>query len=210
MELIKTDFFVDAKYNPLHQDFITSKTKLAPGITMATFLGGIGDPVTLTHLLEERDKFLLAKQYTLQAHAMKTINDAGSNSEFENLRFQVVEGLYRPAEGEDLDVSDGINFLMSRGRAVVYELIGLDGKIDLTQTFNLAVYWKDNLLYEKLILDYDNYNPDNTLNAQIILVMPEIVPPWSVTYKNEIETRYNNINQTTNELLEVLKTTERA
>ena len=210
MELIKTDFFVDAKYNPLHQDFITSKTKLAPGITMATFLGGIGDPVTLTHLLEERDKFLLAKQYTLQAHAMKTINDAGSNSEFENLRLQVVEGLYRPAEGEDLDVSDGINFLMSRGRAVVYELIGLDGKIDLTQTFNLAVYWKDNLLYEKLILDYDNYNPDNTLNAQIILVMPEIVPPWSVTYKNEIETRYNNINQTTNELLEVLKTTERA
>ena len=210
MELIKTDFFVDAKYNPLHQDFITSKTKLAPGITMATFLGGVGDPVTLTHLLEERDKFLLAKQYVLQAHAMKTINDAGSNSEFKDYRLQVVEGLYRPAEGEDLDVSDGINFLMSRGRAVVYELIGLDGKIDLTQTFNLAVYWKDNLLYEKLILDYDNYNPDNTLNAQIILVMPEIVPPWSVTYKNEIETRYNNINQTTNELLEVLKTTERA
>lgn len=210
MELIKTDFFVDAKYNPLHQDFITSKTKLAAGITMATFLGGIGDPVTLTHLLEERDKFLLAKQYVLQAHAMKTINDAGSNSEFENLRLQVVEGLYRPAEGEDLDVSDGINFLMSRGRAVVYELIGLDGKIDLTQTFNLAIYWKDNLLYEKLILDYDNYNPDNTLNAQLILIMPEIVPPWSVTYKNEIETRYNNINQTTNELLEVLKTTERA
>ncbi len=210
MELIKTDFFVDAKYNPLHQDFITSKTKLAPGISMATFLGGIGDPVTLTHILEERDKFLLAKQYVLHAHAMKTVNDAGSNSEFKDYRLQVVEGLYRPAEGEDLDVSDGINFLMSKGRAVVYELIGLDGNIDLNKTFNLAVYWKDNLLYEKLILDYDNYNPDNTLNAQIILVMPEIVPPWSVTYKNEIETRYNNVNQTTNELLEVLKTTELA
>ena len=41
------------KYNPLFQDSITSKTKLAPGITMATFLGGVGDPVTLTHILEE-------------------------------------------------------------------------------------------------------------------------------------------------------------
>ena len=45
------------------------------------------------------------------------------------------------------------------------------------------------------------------LNAQIVLVMPEIIPPWNVTYKNEVETRYNNRNQATNELLEVLRTT---
>ena len=56
-------------------------------------------------------------------------------------------------------------------------------------------------------LDYDNYNPDNSLSAQIILVMPEVIPPWSVTYNNKIETRYNNVNQVNGELLEVLPTT---
>ena len=108
------------------------------------------------------------------------------------------------------DVSDGLNYLMSRGLAVVYELIGLDGKIAIEKTFDLAVYWKDNIQFDKMILDYDNYNPDNTLNAQIILVMPEVISPWTVTFNNNIETRYNNINQVTNELLEVLRTTASA
>ena len=207
MSLVKTDFFVDGKYNPVFQDFITSKTKLAPGITVGTFLGGIGDPVTLTHILEESEKLILAKQYSLQANAMKTINGTQVVSEFKDFRLQVVEGLYRPESTEDLDVSDGINYLMSKGRAVVYELIDFKGNVAVEKTFNLAIYWKDNLNFDKMILDYDNYNPDNSLSAQIILVMPEVIPPWSVTYNNKIETRYNNINQVNGELLEVLPTT---
>jgi len=210
MEVINTDFFVDAKYNPVFQDEITSKTKLAPGISMAKFLGGYGDPVTLTHILEDNDRLLLAKQYTLHAQAMKTINSTSATKEFKDFRLQVVEGLYRPEPGEDLDVSDGVNYMMSRGFAVVYELINLKGKTAVEKTFDLAVYWKDNLQFDKLILDYDNYNPDLTLNAQIILIMPEIIPPWNITYKNEVETRYNNRNQATNELLEVLRTTSAA
>lgn len=208
MSLVKTDFFVDAKYNPLFQDSITSKTKLAPGISMATFLGGVGDPVTLTHILEENERLILAKQYALHANAMKTINGAEAVDEFKDFRLQVVEGLYRPEESEELDVSDGVNYLMSKGRAVVYELIDFKGDIAVEKTFNLAIYWKDNLNFDKMILDYDNYNPDNSLNAQIILIMPEVIPPWSVTYNNKIETRYNNINQVTGELLEVLPTTD--
>jgi hypothetical protein len=208
MSLVKTDFFVDAKYNPLFQDSITSKTKLAPGISMATFLGGVGDPVTLTHILEESERLILAKQYTLHANAMKTINGIEAVDEFKDFRLQVVEGLYRPEESEELDVSDGVNYLMSKGRAVVYELIDFKGGIAVEKTFNLAIYWKDNLNFDKMILDYDNYNPDNSLNAQIVLIMPEVIPPWSVTYNNKIETRYNNINQVTGELLEVLPTTD--
>lgn len=208
MSLVKTDFFVDAKYNPLFQDSITSKTKLAPGISMATFLGGVGDPVTLTHILEENERLILAKQYALHANAMKTINGAEAVDEFKDFRLQVVEGLYRPEDSEDLDVSDGVNYLMSKGRAVVYELIDFKGDIAVEKTFNLAIYWKDNLNFDKMILDYDNYNPDNSINAQIILIMPEVIPPWSVTYNNKIETRYNNINQVTGELLEVLPTTD--
>tara|TARA_B100000085_G_C18560985_1_gene519526 strand:- start:3742 stop:4374 length:633 start_codon:yes stop_codon:yes gene_type:complete len=210
MAVSTVDLLVDAKYNPVFQDSITSKTKLAPGISMAKFLGGDNDPVTLTHITDDDQKVLLAKQYVLHAEAMRTINSKDATKEFKDFRLQVVEGLYRAEEGENLDVSDGLNYLMSRGQAVVYELIGLDGKIAIEKTFDLAVYWKDNIQFDKMILDYDNYNPDNTLNAQIILVMPEVISPWTVTFNNNIETRYNNINQVTNELLEVLRTTASA
>tara|TARA_Y100000114_G_scaffold118165_1_gene112628 strand:+ start:4302 stop:6323 length:2022 start_codon:yes stop_codon:yes gene_type:complete len=203
-QLVTVDFFVDPKYNPVFQDIITSRTKLAPGIPMATFLGGIGDSVTLTHILEDEEKLRLAKQYVLHAHAVKLIRNAASTSRFGDFRLQVVEGLYRPEPGENLDVSDGINYLMSRGQAVVYELIGNDGEISNERTFELAMFWKNNLQFEKLIVDYDTYNPDGSINSQIILIMPEITPPWSLTYKNEVETRYNNNVQTTNELIEIL------
>ena len=197
----------EPNFNPVFADEITSRTRLAPGITMATFLGGSGDPVTLTHILDDNVRLKLAKQYTLHARVLRSVNSFSAVKEFKDFRLQVAEGLYRAEEGEELDVSDGINFLMSRGRAVVYELINMKGEIAIEKTFDLAVYLKDTLNFEKLILDYDNYNPDGSLNAQIIIVMPEITPPWTVTYKNEVETRYNNFSQVTNELMEALPTT---
>ena len=197
----------EPNFNPVFADEITSRTRLAPGITMATFLGGSGDPVTLTHILDDNVRLKLAKQYTLHARVLRSVNSFTAVKEFKDFRLQVAEGLYRAEEGEELDVSDGINFLMSRGRAVVYELINMKGEIAIEKTFDLAVYLKDTLNFEKLILDYDNYNPDGSLNAQIIIIMPEITPPWTVTYKNEVETRYNNFSQVTNELMEALPTT---
>ena len=92
---------------------------------------------------------------------------------------------------------------MTNGRAVVYELIGSDGKIAFDKTFDLAVYLKNNINYDKLILNYDSYNPDGTLHVDIILIMPEIISPWRVTYNKIIETRFNNSVQTTGELLEI-------
>src|SRR6056300_51649 len=192
-----TEALPEPNFNPVFQDEITSRTRLAPGITMATFLGGSGDPVTLTHILDDHVRLKLAKQYTLHARVLRSVNSYNAVKEFKDFRLQVVEGLYRPEEGEELDVSDGLNYLMSRGRAVVYELINMRGEIAIEKTFDLAVYLKDTLNFEKLILDYDNYNPDGSLNAQIIIIMPEITPPWTVTYKNEVETRYNNFSQVT-------------
>ena len=71
-------------------------------------------------------------------------------------------------------------------------------------------HWDNVVAYDvekDFLLDYDNYDPDGTLNAQIILIMPEIVPPWQVTYVNEVETRYNNNVQVTEELLEIIDPT---
>ena len=38
--------------------------------------------------------------------------------------------------------------------------------------------------------------------------MPEIVTPWSAIFNNELETRFNNFVQSTNELVEVIQPTE--
>jgi len=204
MATVTTDIVPSAKFNPVFQDKITARTRLAPGITMAKFLGSHGDPVTMHHILSNADKKTLAKQYVLHAEAMRTINDPKSTKEFEDFRLEVQEGLYIPGPDEKLDVSTGVNHLLTNGQAVVYALRDITGAIALEKTFDLAVFWKDYLNFDRLILDYDNYNPDESLHACIILIMPQIVAPWTVTYKNEVETRFNNTSQTTNELLEVV------
>jgi len=168
-----------------------------------------GDPVTLTHILDDNERLRLAKQYVLHADVLKLINSSSAPLQFKNFRLVPIEGLYRAESGENLDVSDGINYLMSRGQTVVYELINNKGELAVEKTFDLAVYFKDNLNYQKMILDYDNFNPDDSLNVQIIITMPEITPPYNIAYKNVFETRYNNITQATNELIEVLRTDEK-
>ena len=189
----------DPYYNTDFQSEITSRTKLAPGISMAKFLGGYGDAVTLNFIPTDEERKRIARQLLLQADAMLTVTR--ENLQFSDYRLIVAEGLYNPEPTEVLDV-DGINYLMKNGQAVVYELLNKDGTIDPEKTFDLAVFWKDNINFDKLILDYDTYDPNGTLNVQVILVMPKIISPWTVQYSNTIETRFNNFVQSTNELVE--------
>lgn len=193
-------FVPDPVYNPELKASISSRTKLAPGITMAKFLGGSGDPVTLDHISSQGERLKLAKQFYLHAEAMRKLKDS---AEFKNYRLMVVEGLYKRGVNETLDV-ESLNGLSEQGRAVVYELRNQRGEIDLDKTFDLAVYWMQNLNFEKLILDYDTFDPNNNLYASIVLVMPKILPPWNVTYTNIVETRFNTHVQSTNELVECL------
>jgi len=195
------NFIPDPVYNPEFRQSITSKTKLAPGISMAKFLGGYGDQVTLGHISSQTERLKLAKQFYLHAQAMSTISK--NSGQFKDYRLIVAEGLYRPGPQEQFDI-ESINGLSTQGRAVVYELRNSVGDIDLKKTFDLAVYWMNNLNFEKMILDYDTFNPDGSLNVQIILIMPKILPPWQVSFKNNVETRYNTYVQSTNELLECL------
>ena len=193
----------DPVYNPMNQAVITPRTKLAPGVTMARFLGGYGDKQTMNHITEDYQKLSLAKQYYLQAQVIRVVADDVSG-QFSDYRLTVAEGLYRPAAGEILDIGS-INHYMANGQGVVYELIDEDGNNAYEKTFELAVYLKDHIEFEKLILDYDSYDPTGELNAQIVIIMPEIRPPWAVTYKNKIETVFNNYVQSTNELVEILE-----
>tara|TARA_B100000212_G_scaffold318614_1_gene275169 strand:- start:748 stop:1158 length:411 start_codon:yes stop_codon:yes gene_type:complete len=135
---------------------------------------------------------------------MATVNSTIGSKQFEDFRLIVSEGFYQVGPSENLDVSDGICHLKTTGQAVVYELRNTRGDIAFSKTFDLAVYWANNLDFEKLILNYDTYNPDGSLHVDIVLIMPEIIAPWSVRYENIVETRFNNNVQTTNELMEIL------
>jgi hypothetical protein len=99
---------------------------------------------------------------------------------------------------------NSINALKRTGRAVVYQLIDKNGKIDHQKTFDLAVFWKDYINYDKLILDYDTFDPNDELAAQIVLVMPEVPEDYDVSFSFDVETTYNGELQAKNELLEIL------
>ena len=100
--------------------------------------------------------------------------------------------------------ANSINDLRRTGRAVVYQLIDKNGKTDPQKTFDLAVFWKDYINYDKLTLDYDTFSPSGELTSQIVLEMPKVLDSWDVKFKFDIETTYNGELQTKNELLEIL------
>tara|TARA_B100000123_G_scaffold142339_1_gene105189 strand:- start:158 stop:1087 length:930 start_codon:yes stop_codon:yes gene_type:complete len=202
---LRIDIVPDAQYDPTFQSNISGRTRLTQNITMSKFLGTYNDPKSINHLSND-DKLLLAKQYYLHAQILQLINSSPGlrgAAGFEKFRLVVSEGYYREGPGENLDITDGINYLKTNGRAVVYELIGQDGEIAFDKTFDLSVYLKNNINYDKLILNYDSYNPNGLLHVDIVIIMPEIVSPWTVTYNKIIETRYNNSVQATGELLEI-------
>ena len=115
----------------------------------------------------------------------------------------MIEGLYEKGENEQL-TENGLNDLATKGRAVVYQLIDEEGEPDHAMMFDLAVYWKDTLLYDKLILDYDRFSPDGHLECHVILVMPEMPEDFTTRYKKELSTTFNGNVQTNGELLEIL------
>lgn len=191
----------DPVFNTNFQTNILPKTKLARGISISKFLGGRGDPITMRHI-KFKDRRAIARQLYLQAEAMKSIDT--NEGKFKDHRLVVVEGLYKKQDGETL-TAGSLNDLASKGRAVVYELVDAQGKTDIQKTFDLAIYLKDNLYYDKLILDYDTLNPDKSLNAQIIIVMPEIDETYTGVYSMKIETRFNNGVQSDKEFVEIEK-----
>ena len=193
-------FIPELHYNPEKQSDITARTRLGKGVSLSKFLPAGGFKPSLDKLGSPAEKLALAKQYSMHANAMRMFMDT---EKFGEHRLHVAEG-YQEID-DTIDKNDSINYLKSTGQCVVYEIYDQKGQLDLFQSYELAYYWKVNLEYEKLILSYDHFNPNGSLWVQLLLVMPEIVAPWSVYYKNQIETRYNNYVQSTNEFVEVLE-----
>ena len=189
---------VDPVYNPEFQSSINSATRLAPGVTIAKFLGAYGDRTSFNHVESESTRKQIARNLYLQSEAMRIIN--GNTKNFSKVRLIVSEGLY------DLKSADAGNDTMTKksdGRLVYYQVIDREGKIDLEKTFDVAEYWKDYINFDTLYLDYDTYNPDKTLTGQIGLEFPTVPSSFDITFKNNVDTYFNNELTSKNELVEI-------
>ena len=94
------------------------------------------------------------------------------------------------------------------GQLVYYQVINADGNIDFEKTFDVAVFWKDNLNFQEMYLDYDEYNPNGNLSAQIGILMPQVPENYEIKdnrFKRSLFTVYNNKIQTKRELIEILE-----
>ena len=190
----------DPIYNPnfLDGEKISSRTKLAPGVTIAKYLGAYGDKTPFSHIGTAEERKQIARNLYLHSEMYRTIN--GNTELFNDVRLIVSEGIYK---GGPLETVGGDNLKKQNGRVVVYQVIDREGKIDHVSTFDVAEYWKDYCFYDKITLDYDIYNPDGSLTSQIVVEMPDVPESFDINFKLGIATNYNGKLLTSGELAEV-------
>lgn len=185
---------------------ITRTTPIAEGVYLSRYLGGTGQQGRLSQISITRRQ-QIARNLQPNAEIFRRIR-SNRESDFSSHRLVVAEGLYQPTDAEMAFAGwpTSINKLRSEGRAAVYELRNSNGLIDVAKTFDLAVYLKTVTVFEKLILDYDTYDVDGSLNAQIIIVMPELNLTYEVSnggFTKDVETRYNGSIMSSTDLLEI-------
>jgi hypothetical protein len=145
----------------------------------------------INNITDQSQRQQIARNLQLHAHYLSVIN---SGIIFDsNLHvLKVQRGLYNPGPTE-VPTSGGLNDLATQGRCVVYQLVNkLSGNVEISKTYDLAVYLKDYIYFDKLILDYDTYDPSGVMAAHIIIVTPTMPETYqNASYGNAIETRYN-------------------
>ena len=193
----------DPVYNPNNLDQITTTTKLAPGVSISKFFGSKGNPCSMTSIAKYRTnqdaRVQLARNLYIHAELFRSIN--GNVDMFKDVRLVVAEGVYR---GGPLELVGGENKKKQDGLLVVYKVFGEDGEIDYERTFDLADYWKDYMVYEKLSLEYDRWDPSGKLNAQVAVEIPQIPESFDVSFGMNVETKFNGHLFSANELIEVV------
>lgn len=194
---------------------ISTLTPISQGITLSRFIGGVDTGPFVYLDLAERQT--IARNYI--AHMELTKRCMGITSKWAEHELRVVEGYYAK-ELYGLGHPSGLSpetitpnsllDLRTKGRAVVYELYGPDGFIDAEGTFDLASELADVGLYDKLILDYDSYDPSGDINVQLIVQIPEIPKNYTIRYEQICQTMFNNYPQSLNTFVEPIFDTEAA
>lgn len=140
----------------------------------------------------DAEKRELARNLQLHAWYLSVVNN-GSIFDHDLFELRVQRGVYTPGPTESPS-SGSTNQLSLTGRAVVYEFVNkATGTIDNRKTYELAMYLKDFLPFDKLILDFDTFDPSGKMTAAIIIHTPSIPENYvGIRYNNQIETRFNN------------------
>lgn len=201
-------FVPDPIFNPLNLGFesitaVSAKTMLSPTISVSKFLG-TEDPVNIKHIRDEEIKRDILKHLYLQTIILKKVQE--NTTDFEGVTLEVSEGLYRPGSGETI-TPGSINDLKSKGRAVVYKAVNIEGNTVNSRLFDIAAMLKDNAYYEQLILSYDTIectDDQPILSARLICTMPEVDDNFEGTFKRDVKTEFNGNELSNGELVEVL------
>ena len=173
----------ESQYNPLNKTEINNGTKIGPRTPISLFTNGL-----LNNLRTLAERKEIAKYFYLQSLLINAFNS--NKSKFRKASLSVVEGLYAPETNQTLEAG-GILDLQTKGRAVVYEVRNTNGELDPAAAFNIATYWKDNMLFDELILSFDTVDPNVDYTAQIIVTMPEVDDKYKGPFRRKVRTEYN-------------------
>ena len=141
---------------------ITSKTQLAEGISIGTFLGSKGNQATL-ETFEEAQIQTIHDNLKKQAYNLELIKN---ETHFWDIRMVVSEGIYSPQLEEQ---HGGLNIDKETGNVIVFKVINSNGVVDIRRTFDVANYLQKFGNYDSITLDYDTYKADGSLDVQIII-----------------------------------------
>jgi len=208
---VKFNIAPEARFKKNMSGIITQNTLINNNTSIGKFVG-FDDHGEFNKLLNA-DKQQMAKNYFVISELMKLVSNSNHHpTELENHSLIVVEGYYAPEkygigslEKRQTEVLTGNSTLdmRSKGRAVVFELRDQKGKVDKEATFELAKIWSDAGTFDKLILDYDTYDPSGELNAQIIIEVPDIKSYSNIKFKRNVQTLFNNNVQSNDALVEI-------
>lgn len=160
---------------------------------------------SLAHITDPTQKRQIARNLQIHAWYIKSVNDADV-FDLADFELAVLHGLYRHEGSADTLTAGSINDLARTGRAITYYVVNKRTREPAPEkTFDVAVFLKNFYPFEKLILNYDSYNPAGRLAGSITIVVPEIPENYvDIQFANEIETQYNGRVLSAQELSEVI------
>lgn len=133
-----------------------------------------------------------SKNLIAQSFMLKQIKDT---HQLRGSCIRLVEGAYTReilCDGEEEQLTaEGTLELRTKGRACVYEVIGLDGNIDVAGTCQMARVLAEQAYYDEIVLDYDNMDPLGRLNVQLIFKQPPITGAQQ-SFAGKVTTLWNN------------------
>jgi len=210
-------FIPDPRFNPQAIDprkgpyAITSKTLLAQGIPISTFLGGNGRTTTLGHLSSFEARQTVARNLMMQTLVIELCKyDVGP---FEDYRLICCEGLLSTKNRPKGTKSGDINDLAQMGQVITYELYNDRGRIVPSATFEFAQMLAEELsVFDEIRLYFDDLDPWKTgiyrINSQIMVIMPWVPSDFNIAAtdqkpKFKTQTFFNGRCQSDQDLIEI-------